>query len=240
MTYYIAFQGGLMDNLYSYGIKFKFPKLKFKFVVCDSSGFEGTEKNITNSFLNFNFEDVITEEEFLKEGHTKNELVYYNSTHVENVDQKIINYILKERWNMTTTYFGFLKEKLLNPIKPYSKYCLDIVRKIRYDKYSMLHLRINYSNIGSFDKIDTPYIQKWIDEHDKIILTSEQKQNYPLIIKYFAFKNKDVIELSEIDIENVHELIFISIFCYDILHFYISGIGSLLSWLCRGKVSVYR
>lgn len=251
---YIAFGMGLCDFLSWYGINFVFPYQKFIFVITGEY-LKGGEIGASFSVLNFAFKNVISIEDFLKEGHSISELARYDDSleKFPNMPMNIRKWIGYEKegrlflGHMSINYWGrkylenwnFFKEKLLNPIKAYPEECSNIIKKIDGMNYNLFNLRLVYggriTEQESISILNIPEYQKWIDNHKNIIILTETKIGYSLIEKTFNFKNNSTISLKSFNNTDTHAMLLIATYCNDIITTKIGGFGTLLSYMCRGK-----
>ena len=244
---YMHLREGLVDALITYSAKFEFPYQKFILVI---DGGIWLPDKIAYAIFKFCFDDIITYDEFIKQGHSRNELVDRHDTYVmhPNISREIMDYLgfdfAGKKWHMERQFNQdkwYYKEMLLKPSVPYSKNILEIIDKIKDKEYSLLHLRLiyNQNEFESFRNMDLVKITNWIEAHDKIVVTTETDIGYYIIEKAFKFGNKDVIYLKGVKTEEAYQTILVASYCSDILFPTAGRFGMLLAMFCHGKSDRY-
>ena len=192
------------------------------------------EYNINNnrSLDLFNFDNIVNENE------VKNEIIYTFNLYMtrkynlvkHTVNKKILNIFKKtykqEFYKQTIdNHKKYLSSVLFNPVKPYSKQCLKIVEKIKKTKYSIIGCRFLYPGINRKVSLNTfkNNIEKYsnfIKAHNRLILMFDDFSFINFFMSCFIdlIKNKNIIALSNINSNDIHELLYIASYCIDIVH----------------------
>ena len=193
------------------------------------------EYNINNnrSLDLFNFDNIINEDDI------KNNIIYTFNLYMTRkyklvkhpiVNKKILD-IFKKTYNhkfykqTIDNHKKYLSNALFNPIKPYSKQCLTIINKIKKNNYSIIGCRFLYPGINHKVSLNTfknniGKYSSFINAHDNLILMFDDFS----FINFFTccfidlLRNKDIIVLSNINSNDIHELLYIASYCTHIVH----------------------
>lgn len=201
----INITGGFTDNLRIYLLHTLIPNIKFHI---KPTIYEAGQTNL--NLLNFNFPG-------LKErlNITNNDIDYCSAIKY-NKDLKTIPILITYKYFLVENYKDKLYDILLNPVIPYSLTCEKIINKINNNEFALLGIRwlypffpetFNYMSLLSF-KNNLSQIENIIKNNKNIILMCDDYKfmNLFKVIFYDLITDHNIILLSKIDINNVHDL----------------------------------
>lgn len=200
--------GGFTDNISIYCIKYRYPELSFRYVIKQYI-YEAKQNN--ENLFNFPFENVIKyDPKIITETHNHKEFSKY--TH-----------------NNIYSYLDYLRPILLHPKKPYSEYAKNVAKYIRNKGYTIIGMRWRYPFISinkkdSFSLISLSTsmekIEKYLLRNNKFVLMFDDWSFVEMFTIMFhdLLVNKRVILLQKIDVNDIHDLYYISKHCYNIAY----------------------